>query len=402
MLALLVGDIPEGPHWQYEPKWDGFRCLAFKDGDQVELQSKAGQSLTRYFPELVERLRATSAPRGVLDGEIVIPMEDGLSFDDLLQRIHPAESRVRRLAQETPAVYIVFDLLVDAEGRSLLAKPLAERRADLERFAAAHFGSPPGLRLSPVTRDAAAARRWLASAGGALDGILAKRLDVEYRSGDRTGMQKIKLVKTADCVVGGFRYAAKGKVLGSLLLGLYDESGRLDHVGFCSGIKEALRKEWTAKVEARIREPGFTGRAPGGPSRWSTERTGEWVPLAPELVVEVSYDHFSQGRFRHGTRFLRWRPDKAPRDCTLAQVRQEGRVSLRALLSGLDEDQADSPGSPASPSADRGRGARAARGGPRAPERGGRPKGGSSRSASPKRPHRAARRRGSAPPSRRG
>jgi ATP-dependent DNA ligase len=389
MLALLVGEIPEGPEWQYEPKWDGFRCLAFKDGEEVELQSKAGQSLTRYFPELVDTLRASSAPRCVLDGEIVIPMEDGLSFDDLLQRIHPAESRVRRLAQETPALYIVFDLLVDAEGRSLLARPLAERRDELERFAAAHLGSLPGLRLSPVTRDAAVARRWLASAGGALDGILAKRLDVEYRAGDRTGMQKIKLVKTADCVVGGFRYAAKGKVLGSLLLGLYDEAGRLDHVGFCSGIKEALRKEWTAKVEARVQEPGFTGRTPGGPSRWSTERTGEWVPLAPTLVVEVSYDHFSQGRFRHGTRFLRWRPDKAPRDCTLAQVRQEGRVSGLALLSGLEEG---SSGSPAAPSADRGRAARAAPGEPRSPERGARRKGGSSRSASPKRRPPAARR----------
>ena len=332
MLALLVGEIPEGEHWQYEPKWDGFRCLAFKDGEDVELQSKAGQPLTRYFPEVVEAVRAVAAPRCVLDGEIVVPVGEDLSFDDLLQRIHPAESRVRKLAQETPALFLVFDLLVDEGGTSLLSRPLAERRAALERFANAFIQADRGLRLSPATRDVAFARRWLASSGGALDGIIAKRLDAEYRPGDRTGMQKVKLVKTADCVVGGFRYAAKGKVLGSLLLGLYDEEGRLDHVGFCSGIKEAQRKEWTAKVEALVEEPGFTGRAPGGPSRWSTERTGEWKPLRPSLVVEVSYDHFSQGRFRHGTRFLRWRPDKAPRDCRLSQVKQESRVSMLSLL----------------------------------------------------------------------
>lgn len=332
MLAQLVGEIPEGDHWQYEPKWDGFRCLAFRDGKSVELQSKAGQTLTRYFPEVAESVAALPPSQFVLDGEIVVPVGKGLSFDDLLQRIHPAESRVRKLAQETPALFIVFDLLVDEKGRSLLSEPLAERRTALERFAKRHFGKDGLLRLSPITEDLRLARRWLASAGGALDGIVAKRRDLEYRAGDRTGMQKIKLVKTADCVVGGFRYAAKAHVVGSLLLGLYDAQERLDHVGFCSGIKAAQRRDWTPQLEALIQKPGFTGKAPGGPSRWSTERTGDWEPLEPRLVVEIEYDHFSQGRFRHGTRFLRWRPDKAPRDCTLAQVKRESRVSALSLL----------------------------------------------------------------------
>ncbi|MEP6995088.1 MAG: ATP-dependent DNA ligase [Acidobacteriota bacterium] len=332
MLALLVGEIPEGDQWQYEPKWDGFRCLAFRDDKTVELQSKAGQTLTRYFPEVAQAVAALTPGRYVLDGEIVVPVGKGLSFDDLLQRIHPAESRVRKLAEETPALYIVFDLLVDGTGSSLISQPLAQRRTLLERFAKKNLVKDGLLRLSPATRDLRLARRWLASAGGALDGIIAKRLDLEYRAGDRTGMQKIKLVKTADCVVGGFRYAAKARVVGSLLLGLYDGRGKLDHVGFCSGIKAAQRREWAKQLEALIQKPGFTGKAPGGPSRWSTERSGDWEPLETRLVVEISYDHFSQGRFRHGTRFLRWRPDKAPRDCTLAQVKRESRVSVLSLL----------------------------------------------------------------------
>jgi ATP-dependent DNA ligase len=332
MLALLVDKIPEGGEWQYEPKWDGFRCVAFRDGETVELQSKAGQSLTRYFPEVAQAVRGLAPSRFVLDGEIVVPVDGALSFDDLLQRIHPAESRVRKLAAETPALFIVFDLLVDEKGTSLLSKPLRERRAALERFAGKRFGTKGGLRLSPATNDLATAKRWLASAGGALDGVVAKRLDVEYRAGDRTGMQKVKLLKTADCVVGGFRYAAKARVVGSFLLGLYDGNGRLDHVGFCSSLTAAQRREWTPMLETLIQKPGFTGKSPGGPSRWSSERTGEWEPLAPRLVVEIRYDHFSQGRFRHGTRFLRWRPDKAAKDCTLAQVKRESRVSALGLL----------------------------------------------------------------------
>jgi ATP-dependent DNA ligase len=333
MLARLVGEVPEGESWVYEPKWDGFRCLAFRDGDAIELQSKSGQPLARYFPELVAALRALPPDRFVLDGEIVVPVGKALSFDDLLQRIHPAESRIRKLAREFPGLYIAFDLLVDEKGRSLIERPLEERRRALERFAAAHFEEGGTFRLSPVTEDAGRAHQWLRAAGGVVDGVIAKRRDLPYRSGDRTGMQKIKFLRTADCVVGGFRYASKGKVVGSLLLGLYDESGgTLDHVGFCSGLTAAQRQELTPTLEALVRPPGFTGRAPGGPSRWSTERSGDWQPLEPKLVVEVQYDHFSQGRFRHGTRFLRWRPDKAPRQCTSAQVGEESRVSPLTLL----------------------------------------------------------------------
>ena len=334
MAGLLVSDIPKGSEWQYEPKWDGFRCLAFRDGDAVELQSKSGQPLARYFPELVAGLKSLAAPRFVLDGEIVIPVGKRLSFDDLLQRIHPAESRVRKLAAETPALYLVFDLLVDEKGKVLAGLPLSERRRRLEAFAKKFFGGPVGIRLSPWTADLARAKKWLRSAGGAMDGVIAKRSDLEYRSGDRTGMQKIKLLRTADCVVGGFRYASKGKGLGSLLLGLYDRAGKLDHVGFCSGLTTALKKELLRDLEKHVKPPGFTGQAPGGPSRWSTERTGEWEPLDGKLVVEVRYDHFTGGRFRHGTRLLRFRPDKAARQCTREQVEQESRVSPMALLEG--------------------------------------------------------------------
>jgi ATP-dependent DNA ligase len=332
-LAELVPEIPTGPEWVYEPKWDGFRCLAFRDGEKVELMSRAGQPLGRYFPEIVEAVAALPAHQAVLDGEIVVPVGDALSFDDLLQRIHPAESRVRKLAAETPAIYLVFDLLADEKGRPLVGDPWTKRRAALERFAKQEFPAAKGrIRLSPATPDLAAAKAWLASAGGGLDGVIAKRADLEYRSGDRTGMRKIKLIRTADCVVGGFRYASKKKIVGSLLLGLYDAAGSLDHVGFCSAIAEKERRALTPKLEALVKSPGFTGRAPGGPSRWSSERTGEWEPLAPKLVVEVRYDHFSQGRFRHGTRFERWRPDKPPRRCTMDQVERESCVSLPEIL----------------------------------------------------------------------
>jgi ATP-dependent DNA ligase len=341
MSALLVGEIPEGEEWQYEPKWDGFRCVAFKDGASIELQSKSGQPLARYFPEIVANLAALPFDRFVLDGEIVIPIgkEKTLSFDDLLQRIHPAESRIRKLAAETPGLYLVFDLLVDEKGELLAGLPLSQRRAKLEAFAKKAFQGQTGIRLSPATRDLAQAKRWLRSAGGAMDGVVAKRLDFEYRSGERVGMHKIKLMRTADCVVGGFRYASAtkkhpGKALGSLLLGLYDKKGKLDHVGFCSGLTTAMKKELLPALEEMVAPPGFTGQAPGGPSRWSTERTGEWQPLPPKLVVEVQYDHFTGGRFRHGTRLLRFRPDKAPEDCTRSQVEQESAVSPMAILSG--------------------------------------------------------------------
>ena len=332
MEALSVAKIPTGPEWQYEPKWDGFRCLAFRDGEDVALQSKAGEPLERYFPEMVEALRALRARVFVLDGEIVIPKGKSLSFDDLLQRIHPAESRVRKLASESPAVLIVFDLLVDEKGGSLVGETLAQRRPRLEAFARRFLAKQSQIRLSPATDDPRVALQWFEATRGALDGIIAKRRDVPYRSGDRTGMQKIKQRRTADCVVGGFRYASSGKdSIGSLLLGLYDRDGFLHHVGFCSGFSKAERRELVPKLEALVKAPGFTGRAPGGPSRWSTERSTEWQPLRPKLIVEVEYDHVSGERFRHGTGFVRWRPDKAPSQCTLDQIaRPEG--SLLQLL----------------------------------------------------------------------
>ena len=320
MEALLVGDIPAGENWEYEPKWDGFRCLAFRDGDSVELQSKSGQPLGRYFPEIVAALLKVKATKFVLDGELVIPVKDGLSFDDLLQRIHPAASRVAKLAQQTPAQFVVFDLLVDDTGKAIYELPLKKRRGKLESFAKKYLAKNPSLELSPKTDDIALAREWLSTTGIKLDGVIAKRLDLPYRSGERDGMQKVKRMRTADCVVGGFRYASKGKVVGSLLLGLYDEKGLLHHCGYTSSFNEAEKKELTKKLEPLIAPPGFTGNKPGGPSRWSTKKTDEWQPLKTKLVVEIQYDHFTGGRFRHGTRFLRWRPEKKPKLCGFDQV----------------------------------------------------------------------------------
>jgi ATP-dependent DNA ligase len=333
MEALLVDEPPEGDAWQYEPKWDGFRCLAFRDGGRVQLQSKAGRPLARYFPDVVASLLELKAARFVLDGEIVIPINKHFSFDELLMRVHPAASRVRKLAAEHPALYIVFDLLVDGRGRSLVAEDLQTRRKRLEKFAREQFSSTGAVRLSPATTRLAAARRWFRTAGNHLDGIVAKRLDLPYGSGTRDGMQKIKHHRTADCVVGGFRYAEGKRVVGSLLLGLYDDRGRLNHVGFTSSFNAAEKKRITALVEPLVGEPGFRGRAPGGPSRWSTRRSDEWQPLKNKLVVEIEYDHFTGDRFRHGTRLLRWRPDKAPRQCTMDQVDSAaGRGSAMALL----------------------------------------------------------------------
>jgi ATP-dependent DNA ligase len=321
MEAESVPELPTGSEWQYEPKWDGFRCLAFRDGDTVRIQSKAGKPLARYFPDVVETVAALSPRRFVLDGEIVIPVDGRLSFDELLLRVHPAASRVRTLVEAHRARLVVFDLLVDDRGRSLVRLPLAERRRRLEAFAARYFPKGQAIVLSPATRRRGTAAGWLAGGNGDLDGVVAKRVDLPYRSAERDGMVKIKRRRTADCVVGGFRYASKGGGVGSLLLGLYDDEGLLDHVGFCSSIRGSERRGLREKLEALRRPPGFTGRAPGGPSRWSTERSAEWEPLAPSLVVEVAYDHVSNGRFRHGTAFVRWRPDKAARQCTMEQIR---------------------------------------------------------------------------------
>jgi len=331
MEATLVDEIPTGPEWQYEPKWDGFRCLVFRDGDEVLLQSKSGQPLARYFPDVVEALRQLRLQKFVFDGEIVIPIAGRLSFDELLLRVHPAASRVRKLAAEHPAMFIVFDLLADERGRSLLDRGLKQRRAALEKLAARYFSDQSAIRLSPATADLATAERWFKIVGGDLDGIIAKRHDLPYQAGNREGMQKIKHRRTADCVVGGFRYAAGKDYVGSLLLGLYDEEGLLHHVGFTSAMKATERKRITERLRPLIQAPGFTGRAPGGPSRWSTKRSTEWEPLKPKLVVEVEYDHFTGHRFRHGTTLLRWRADKKPAACTLQQVKREGSGTLKLL-----------------------------------------------------------------------
>jgi ATP-dependent DNA ligase len=333
MDALLVADIPVGEEWQYEPKWDGFRTLVFRDGAKVELQSKKGQPLARYFPVVVGAVGELASKKFVVDGELVIPEDNSLSFDALLQRIHPPESRIKKLSTETPAVLILFDMLVDTDGKLLAEEPLKVRRKALEGFAKKYLKGNDQIVLSPAAGDIRIARRWLSGVGATLDGVIAKRLDMSYQSGNRHGMVKIKKMRTADCVVGGFRYASNSKTaVGSLLLGLY-ENGLLNHVGFCSSFKTEERKKLAKMLEPLISPPGFTGNAPGGPSRWSTERSTEWSPLKPKLVVEVQYDHFTGGRFRHGTRFLRWRPDKAPKSCTMAQVAQESAVSPLKLMS---------------------------------------------------------------------
>lgn len=323
MEAVLAAELPEGEGWQFEPKWDGFRCLAKRDGDDVMLTSKSGKPLARYFPEVLESFRALKEKQFLLDGELIIPVGDALSFDALQLRLHPAESRVRRLAKETPAEFMAFDLL-SVSGKSLIEQPLSKRRQALEKFFANN--SSPKLHLSPETHDRKRALQWLLHSGGALDGVIAKRLELEYRPGERA-MVKVKQLRTADCVVGGFRYAEKRKEVGSLLLGLYDDDGKLNHVGFTSAIPAAQRETITRDLENLIQPPGFTGRAPGGPSRWNTERSMAWEPLKPVLVVEVRYDQVTGRRFRHGTALLRWRPDKDPRQCTFEQLAPELRPS---------------------------------------------------------------------------
>lgn len=330
--AEQADEFPTGDGWQYEPKWDGFRCLAFRDGDEVELRSKSGKPLGRYFPDVVEGVRALRANRFVLDGEIVVPVGDTLSFEELQLRLHPAESRVRTLAAAHPALLVAFDLLLGPRGNPVVDRPLALRREKLEAFAEQFFGHGP-LRLSPATTDAERARPWLDEGERGLDGVMAKRLDLPYRSGERSGMVKVKNVRTVDCVVGGFRYGQNDRIVGSLLLGLYGDDGLLHHVGFCSAIPREQRRRLTPELEALRGEPGFTGSAPGGASRWSrmNPRSTEWEPLRPERVVEVGYDQFTGGRFRHGSRFHRWRPDKAPEQCTFAQLATSGRSGLAML-----------------------------------------------------------------------
>ena len=332
MEALRIPHLPTGPEWQFEPKWDGFRCLAFRDGKSIELRSKNGLPLERYFPELAAALLGLKPNAYVLDGEIVVPVNGQLSFEALLLRIHPSANRVNTLAAQTPAIFVVFDLLTDEKRRPLNDLPLLERRAKLDAFARKYFKAQHDVVLSPMTRDRDTAQGWFSHVGSGMDGVIAKRLDLPYESGNRNGMVKVKRVKSADCVVGGFRYGTNSKVVGSLLLGLYDDNGLLNHVGFTSTFKAAERPALTAKVEPLIKPPGFTGNAPGGPSRWNTARSADWQPLKSTLVVEVQYDHFTGGRFRHGTRFLRWRPDKAPKQCLLSQVEHDEKGASLELI----------------------------------------------------------------------
>src|SRR6266480_2096618 len=330
MEARSVDEIPTGDGWQYEPKWDGFRCLAFSDDNEIFLQSKNGQPLARYFPDVAANVARLPHRRFVLDGELVIPVEGALSFDELQLRLHPAASRVQKLAAAHPAVYVVFDLLAENE-KSYLKLNLRERRRRLEKFARSNLRSAKNIRLSPATTDYHVANNWFRKTGRDLDGIIAKHLDAAYASGERTAAVKVKQIRTADCVVGGFRYATGARIIGSLLLGLYGNDGLLHHVGCTSALTNQQRRDLTKKFEALRKPPGFTGNAPGGPSRWSTERTGEWEQVDTRVVVEVAYDHFTGGRFRHGTKIVRWRAVTGPRQCTMDQVEHREGRSLALL-----------------------------------------------------------------------
>lgn len=317
MEAKNVAALPEGANWVYEPKWDGFRCLAFKDGSEVLLQGKSGKPLNRYFPEIVEAIAAIKQRRLALDGEIIVRVAGQLSFEALQMRLHPAASRIARLASETPASFTVFDTLLDEGGATIAGEAFKDRRTILGRL----FGkfAQDSITLTKQTASFKIAQSWLDGGFAGTDGVIAKRMDLDYRFGERA-MLKVKRIRTADCVVGGFRYAQGTKVVGSLLLGLYNDKGLLDHVGFTSAFAKTDRQALTTRLEKLVGAPGFTGDAPGGPSRWATERSSAWQPLKPKLVVEVSFDHVTGGRFRHGTRLLRWRPDKAATQCTMEQI----------------------------------------------------------------------------------
>jgi ATP-dependent DNA ligase len=327
MEAKLVDSLPQGEAGSTSPNGTASAASSFRDGPDVALMSKSGKPLARYFPEVVDFVLAMEADRVVLDGELVIPVGGVLSFDALQLRLHPAESRVNRLARETPAQLMLFDLLFSKE-TSYLDAPLEQRRRSLEIIYAAE--QHDDILLSPCTTDRAVAQGWLDQVGAALDGVVAKRIEGRYEAGERA-MFKIKSMRTADCVVGGFRYGTNSKQVASLLLGLYDGDGLLHHVGFTSSIPADEKAALTETLEALVEAPGFTGDAPGGPSRWSTERTGEWQPLRPELIAEVRYDHVTGRRFRHGTKFLRWRPTSRPRNAGwTSSSRKLGRTLWRS------------------------------------------------------------------------
>jgi ATP-dependent DNA ligase len=336
MLAKLARQLPPAGAVLYEPKWDGFRCIVFRDGDEVELGSRNEKPLTRYFPEVADAARANLPARSVVDGEIVVAGPDGLDFDALLQRIHPAESRVRRLAAETPASFVAFDLLGVAD-RDLRPLPLAERRAALE---AALDGVRPPVHLTPATDDRAVALDWFDRFEGAgLDGVVAKPVDLPYRENERA-MVKVKHERTADCVVAGFRWHKSGGIVGSLLLGLYDAAGTLHHVGVTASFTMERRRQLVEELAPYRAGAGDehpwhwvdAGRKPGTPSRWNAGRDLSFEPLRPELVCEVAYDHLQGDRFRHATTFRRWRPDRDPSSCTYAQLETTVPEELAAVF----------------------------------------------------------------------
>ena len=321
MEAELVDQLPEGNAWRYEPKWDGFRCLAYKRDATVTLRSKSRKPLERYFPDIVRMLHKLAVTSFILDGELLVQGQSGYSFSDLQMRLHPAASRVNMLAQKQPATFVIFDILQTDQDTTMMSAPLSQRRLVLEEFHRKYGAKQKALKLSPQTDSIVQARKWFDFSGWYIDGIVAKKSTDVYVPGERV-MQKYKPVRTADCVVGGFRYGTDSHEVGSLLLGLYDKDGLLHHVGFTSGIAKADKPSLTKQLKGLVHRPGFTGKAPGAPSRWSTERSTQWEPLAPKLVVEVSFDHVTQGRFRHGTKLVRFRQDKTPKQCTMEQLRR--------------------------------------------------------------------------------
>ena len=347
MLAKLARTLPEGDGWLFEPKWDGFRCIVFRDGDELELASRKERPFTRYFPELLDPLRATIPERCVVDGEIVIPDREGrgLDFDALLQRIHPAESRVRRLAAETPAAYVAFDLLANGD-ENLLDRPLRERR---EALHAAIHPRPP-VHLTPATTDPAVAADWFERFEGAgLDGVVAKRLDDPYQP-DKRALIKVKHERTAECVVAGYRIHKDGQGVGSLLLGLYDDNDRLQHVGVAASFTVAFRRQlleeleplthdaveghpWREWAEWQANE-GIVDCRPGATSRWNAGKDLSWVPIRAERVAEVTFGQLENRRFRHGVSFVRWRPDRQPKSCRYDQLEVADPVPFADVISG--------------------------------------------------------------------
>ncbi|MEP6660736.1 MAG: ATP-dependent DNA ligase [Acidimicrobiales bacterium] len=343
MLAKAADELPDGDGWLYEPKWDGFRTIVFRDGEEIELGSRNERPMTRYFPEVLPPLKQALPERCVVDGELVVPRADGmgLDFDALQQRIHPAASRVNRLAAETPAMFIVFDVLA-VDDDSLLDEPFAERR----RILSESVVTQPSVQMTPATTDRTSAVDWFTRFEGAgLDGIVAKRLDAPYSPGERT-MVKVKHHRTAECVVAGYRIHKDGKGVGSLLLGLYDEEGRLHHVGVAAAFTAKQRTALLSELEPLTHnalddhpwrdwataDAHQTGRLPGAPSRWNATKDLSFVALRPESVVEVTFGQLQSGRFRHGVTLLRWRPDRTPESCTYGQLDVAAPVALTVLF----------------------------------------------------------------------